>query len=57
MTLMQALAQAAACRARGTERGIQVRRKDASGAVTVSSMKLNDPVERDDVIYVRESIF
>jgi polysaccharide export outer membrane protein len=57
MTLMQALAQAGGLSARGTERGIRVHRKDASGAVQVTELKMNDPVERDDVIYVRESIF
>jgi polysaccharide export outer membrane protein len=57
MTLMQALAQAGGLTARGTERGIRVHRKDGSGAVKISELKMNDPVERDDVIYVRESIF
>jgi len=57
MTLMQALAQAGGLTARGTARGIKVHRKDASGAVQVIEIKMNDPVERDDVIYVRESLF
>ncbi len=59
MTLRQALAGAGGLSARGTERGIQVhRRKDAcTGVVKISEIKMNDPVERDDVIYVRESLF
>ena len=57
MTLMQALAQAGGLTARGTTRGIKVHRKDASGAVQVREIKMNDPVERDDVIYVSESLF
>jgi polysaccharide export outer membrane protein len=57
MTLMQGLAQAGGLTARGTERGIRVHRKDANGAVKISELKMNDPVERDDVIYVRESLF
>jgi polysaccharide biosynthesis/export protein len=57
MTLMQALAQAGGLTARGTERGIKVHRKDETGAVKISELKMNDRVERDDVIYVRESIF
>ena len=57
MTLMQALAQSGGLSARGTERGIRVNRKDASGAIKVIELKLNDKVERDDVIYVRESLF
>jgi len=57
MTLMQALAQAGGLTARGTTRGIKVHRKDAAGAVQVREIKMNDPVERDDVIYVTESLF
>jgi polysaccharide export outer membrane protein len=57
MTLMQALAQAGGLSPRGTERGIKVHRKDATGAVKILELKMNDPVERDDVIYVKESLF
>jgi polysaccharide biosynthesis/export protein len=57
MTMMQALAQAGGLTARGTERGIKVHRKDAAGVVQIIELKMNDPVQRDDVIYVKESIF
>ena len=57
MTLMQALAAAGGLSARGTTRGMNVHRKDATGKVTISDINMNDPVLRDDVIYVRESIF
>lgn len=57
MTLMQALAQGGGLSARGTERGIRVTRKDASGGTKVIELKPNDKIERDDVIYVRESLF
>lgn len=57
MTLMQALAQAGGLSARGTDRGIRVTRKDASGATRIIELKMNDKVERDDVVYVRESLF
>ena len=57
MSLMQALASAGGLSARGTTRGMKVHRKDASGADKISDIGMNDPVERDDVIYVRESIF
>ena len=43
--------------ARGTEKGIRVHRRDSNGTVHVSEMKMNDLVERDDVIYVKESLF
>jgi polysaccharide export outer membrane protein len=57
MTLMQALAGAGGLTARGTQRGVRVHRKDADGATKILELKMNDPVERDDVIYVRESLF
>ncbi|MGZ5240819.1 MAG: polysaccharide export protein EpsE, partial [Caldimonas sp.] len=56
MTLLQALAQAGGVTARGTERGIRVHRKDAAGVTRIIELKMNDLVERDDVIYVRESL-
>ena len=57
MTIMQALAQAGGLTQRGTERGLRVNRRDASGAVRVLELKMNDLVERDDVIQIRESVF
>ena len=57
MTLMQALAQSGGLTPRGTQRGIKVHRRDASGVVTIIELNLNDPVARDDVIYVKESLF
>jgi polysaccharide export outer membrane protein len=57
MTLMQALAQGGGLSNRGTERGIQVRRRNAAGAIEVLELKPNDPLESGDVVYVRESVF
>ena len=57
MSLMQALAQAGGLTARGTERGIKVHRRDANGKVAIDDIRMNDPVRRDDVIYVKESLF
>ncbi len=57
MTLMQALAQNGGLTAKGTQRGMKVHRRDAQGNVVVSDIGLNDPVQRDDVIYVKESLF
>ena len=57
MTLMQALAQNGGLTARGTQRGIKVHRRNANGVVTISDMGMNDPVSRDDVIYIKESLF
>ena len=57
MTLMQVIAVNGGVSARGTQRGIKVHRRDQQGNVTVSEIGLNDPVQRDDVIYVKESLF
>ena len=57
MTLMQALAAGGGLTPRGTERGTQVHRRDASGAVKILQIKPTDPLESGDVVYVRESIF
>jgi polysaccharide export outer membrane protein len=57
MTLLQALASAGGVTARGTEKGIRVTRREGNGTVHVSEMRMNDLVERDDVIYVKESLF
>ena len=57
MSLMQVLAQSGGLTPRGTERGIKVHRRDANGAVSVIELQMNDPVVRDDVIYVKESLF
>ena len=57
MTLMQALASGGGLTPRGTQRGIKVHRRDANGVVSILDLKMNDPVARDDVIYVKESLF
>ena len=57
MTLMQALAAGGGLTPRGTQRGIKVHRRDATGTVSIIDVDLNDPVLRDDVIYVKESLF
>lgn len=57
MTLLQALAQSGGLTARGTQRGMKVYRRDASGVSSMLDIDLNDPVLRDDVVYIKESIF
>lgn len=57
MTVMQAIALASGITPRGTERGVKVSRKGDNGNVKRIDVKLTDPVQPDDVIYVRESIF
>jgi polysaccharide biosynthesis/export protein len=57
MTLMQALASGGGLTPRGTERGIRVHRRDTTGAVKILELKPNDHLQRDDVVYVKESLF
>ncbi len=57
MTVLQAMAQAGGLTQRGTERGIRIHRRDPNGGTKIIEPKMIDPVERDDVIYVRESVF
>ena len=57
MTLMQSLAQAGGLTPRGTQRGIKVHRRDAAGKVEILDVGMNEVIQRDDVIYVKESLF
>lgn len=57
MTLLQALAASGGLTLRGTQKGIRVHRRDASGAVQVITPDLNDTLKPNDVIYVKESLF
>lgn len=57
MTVQQVLSVGGGLTARGTERGIRVKRRDADGKVKEFKADLEDLVEIDDVIYVKESWF
>jgi len=57
MTVMQALSVGGGVTPRGTDRGLKVRRKAADGKFQSIDAHLTDPVQPDDVIYVRESLF
>ena len=57
MTLLQALAAGGGLTARGTARGIKVNRKSPDGAVHELNPGMQDQLQPDDVIYVRESLF
>ena len=56
MTVVQAIARAGGVTPRGSERRVDIKRLVEGKYVTVKA-KLNDPVEADDVIHVKESIF
>lgn len=57
MTVMQALVTAGGPTQRGTERNMRLNRRQDDGSVKESKPELNDLVQPDDVIYVRESLF
>ncbi len=57
MTVLQALAAAGGLTLRGTQRGIRVERKGPDGAVKTLTPSLQDTLQQNDVIYVRESLF
>lgn len=57
MTFRQALALSGGPSARGTERRMRVFRRGTDGKVEALNPDLNDLVQPDDVIYVRESLF
>jgi polysaccharide export outer membrane protein len=56
-TLLKALAMSGGVTPRGTERGLKLHRRDETGAVTVLEPKMNDVIEAEDILYVRESLF
>jgi polysaccharide export outer membrane protein len=57
MTVVQAIAQAGGINERGSERRIQVKRRGKNGQYQDLNVKLGDPIQADDIIHVRESIF
>jgi len=57
MTVMQAIAMGGGLTVRGTERGVRIHRRDASGNVKKFEVALTDQVQTDDVVFVRESLF
>jgi len=57
MTILQALSAGGGLTQRGTERGVRVKRKDAQGKMAIISVKHDDMLLPDDVVYVKESLF
>ena len=57
MTVLQALSVGGGLSPRGTERGIRIHRRGEDGATRVLTPQLNDLVQADDVIVVREALF
>ncbi len=57
MTVVQALSMGGGLTQRGTQRGIKILRRDNKGAMQELATQLSDLVKKDDVIYVKESLF
>jgi polysaccharide export outer membrane protein len=57
MTVLQGLSAGGGLTARGTERGLRIKRRDASGKLQVINVKGDDLLLPDDVVYVKESLF
>jgi polysaccharide export outer membrane protein len=57
MTVLQALSVGGGLSPRGTDRGVRLKRRDANGNVKEITAQLDDIVQVDDVVYVRESLF
>lgn len=57
MTVVQAISRAGGITPRGSERRVDIKRSTGDGKSTVLHAKLDDPVQPDDVIHVKESIF
>ena len=57
MSVMQALSLGGGVTLRGTERGMMIHRRNGDGKILKVEAKPTDPVQPDDVIYVKESLF
>ena len=57
MNVVQALSIGGGITSRGTQRGITILRRDANGEMQELDVQPADLVKKDDVIYVKESLF
>ncbi len=57
MTVIQALSLAGGLTDKGSDKRIDIRRRDESGRLRTLAASLNEPLQADDVVYVRERLF
>ena len=57
MMVLQALSTGGGLSPRGTERGVRIKRRDANGVLQIISVKHDDLLKPDDIVYVKESLF
>ncbi len=57
MTVMQALATAGGLTLRGTVKGLSLYRQGSDGKVAAQDPSMEQPIQADDVLFIRESLF
>ncbi len=57
MTVIEAIAKAGGITLRGSSRRVEIKRKLANGGYSTTKAKIDDVVQPEDVIRVKESIF
>jgi len=57
MTVMQLLAAGGGLTQRGTEKGLQLRRRGQDGRIAATQPSMDDTLRDGDVVYVKESLF
>jgi len=57
MTVLQALSTGGGLSPRGTERGIRIKRRDTHGDLQIFEAKSDEPLQADDIVYIKESWF
>jgi polysaccharide export outer membrane protein len=57
MTVMQALAAGGGLTPKGTQKGLRIHRRGGNGKIQTLELGLDDPVQANDVLYVKESLF
>jgi polysaccharide export outer membrane protein len=57
LTVAQALAKGGGLTLRGTDRGIRLQRRQTDCRVSVQEVRLDEPIQGDDLLIVRESVF
>jgi polysaccharide export outer membrane protein len=57
MTVTQAIARAGGVTARGSRKRVEIRRKGPDGREQTFSARPDEPVQANDVLRVKESIF
>ena len=57
MTVIQALTLAGGLTERGSDRRVEIRRRDASGRLETLGVDLGDVLRPDDIVYVKERFF